>query len=131
MAFSAKTWVDRDSQYPTRRKITNVDDISDVKVVTVERDEGTVTTQGDAFDAANMNNLEGRIAAMFTDVTGTLVAGSTSVTLSSASITTDSTIDVYVDSFGINPTGMSVVSGSVTLTFEAQQSNLGVKVRVY
>ena len=131
MAFVGKTWVDRNSQYPTRRKLTNVNDISDIMYVTVERDEGTVTTAGDVFDATTMNNLEARIAAIFTDVTGTLTAGSTSVTLSNAAITTSSTLDIYTDVYGVNPTDVSVSSGSVTLTFEAQESNIGVKVRVY
>lgn len=131
MAFVGKTWVDRNSQYPTRRKLTNVNDISDVMYVTVERDEGTVTTAGDVFDATTMNNLEARIAAIFTDVTGTLTAGSTTVTLSNAAITTSSTLDIYTDVYGVNPTDVTVSSGSVTLTFEAQDSNIGVKVRVY
>ena len=131
MAFVGKTWVDRNSQYPTRRKLTNVNDISDVMYVTVERDEGTVTEAGDVFDATTMNNLESRIAAIFTDVTGTLTAGSTTVTLSNAAITTSSTLDIYTDVYGVNPTDVSVSSGSVTLTFEAQASNIGVKVRVY
>lgn len=131
MAFVGKTWTDRNSQYPTRRKLTNVNDISDVMYVTVERDEGTVTEAGDVFDASTMNNLEARIAAMFTDVTGTLTAGSTSVTLSNAAITTSSTLDIYTDVYGVNPTDVSVSSGNVTLTFEAQDSNIGVKVRVY
>lgn len=131
MAFVGKTWTDRNSQYPTRRKLTNVNDISDVMYVTVERDEGTITTAGDVFDATTMNNLEARIAAIFTDVTGTLTAGSTSVTLSNAAITTSSTLDIYTDVYGVNPTDVSVSSGSVTLTFEAQESNIGVKVRVY
>lgn len=64
------------------------------------------------------------------DLTGTLTAGNTSITFSDASILTNSTIDVYTDSFGINPTNISVSTGSVTLTFAALQSALGVKVRV-
>lgn len=66
----------------------------------------------------------------WTDVTGTLASGSTSITLSNAAITTSSTIDVYTDKFGVNPTNVTLATGSVTLTFEAQGSNLGVKVRV-
>lgn len=64
------------------------------------------------------------------DVTGTLLAGNTSITLSDASITTDSTIDYYTNVFGVNPTNVSVVNGSVTLTFDSQASDLGVKVRI-
>lgn len=66
----------------------------------------------------------------WTDVTGTLTAGSTSVTLSDASISSSSTIDIYTDVFGVNPTNVVVSAGSVVLTFEAQQSNVGVKVRI-
>ena len=68
--------------------------------------------------------------ASWTDVTGTLTAGQTSITLSSASITTSSTLDFYTDVFGVSPTAASVSTGSVTLTFSAQQSNMSVKVRV-
>jgi hypothetical protein len=68
--------------------------------------------------------------ASYTDVTGTLTAGQTSITLSDASILTTSTIDIYTDAFGVNPTGVTVAAGSVTLTFDAQATNVAVKVRV-
>lgn len=66
----------------------------------------------------------------YTDVVGTLAAGSTSITLSDASITTNSTIDLYTDTYGVNPSSISVSTGSVTLTFSAQQTAVNVKVRV-
>lgn len=66
----------------------------------------------------------------FTDLAGTLTAGQTSITLSDVAITGSSTIDYYTDYFGVNPVGVSVSTGSVTLTFEAQDIDLGVKVRV-
>ena len=68
--------------------------------------------------------------ASWTDVTGTLLAGQTSITLSNAAITTSSTIDYYTDTFGVNPTNVTVSTGQIVLTFEAQESDLGVKVRV-
>ena len=64
-------------------------------------------------------------------VSGTLTTGSTTLTLSNASITTASEVDVWVDTFGVNPTDVVVASGSVTLTFDALEADLGVKVRVY
>ena len=64
------------------------------------------------------------------EITGTLTAGNTSIMLSDASITTESTIDVYTDTFGVDPTAVSVSAGAVTLTFAAQSSNVKVKVRV-
>ena len=66
----------------------------------------------------------------YTDVTGTLTAGSTSITLSNAAITTSSTLDYYTDTLGVNPLTSTVSTGSVVLTFEAQSSDIGVKVRV-
>ena len=68
--------------------------------------------------------------AEYVDVTGTLTAGSTSVTLSNAAITTSSTLDFYTDTYGVNPTAVTVSTGSVVLTFEEQASDVGVKVRV-
>lgn len=82
-----------------------------------------VAISGDYTDLSNTPTI-------WTDVTGTLIAGQTSITLSNVAITTSSTIDYYTDTFGVNPTNVSVVSGSVTLTFEAQSTDLGVKVRV-
>ncbi len=79
-------------------------------------------------DSRIVTELRGKLT--YKDLTDTLTAGNTSITISDSSITTNSTIDVYTDSFGINPTNISVSTGSVTLTFAALQSNLGVKVRV-
>lgn len=64
-------------------------------------------------------------------VTGTLTAGSTSITLSDASITTDATYDIYTTVYGVNPTDVSLVAGSITMTFDVQQSDIGVKIRIY
>ena len=65
-----------------------------------------------------------------TEIISTLTAGSTTLTMSDNSITTNSTLDFYTDIYGVSPTDVSVLNGSVTLTFEAQQSNMNVKVRV-
>ena len=67
--------------------------------------------------------------ATYTEVTGTLISGSTSITLQDASITTSSTIDVYT-SDGTEWNDITLATGSVTLTFDAQSGDLGVKVRV-
>lgn len=65
MAFIKKIWKDRISQFPNRRTIN---DGYVTKQVTVGRDEGTITEQGDAFDASNMNDLEQRIEDAYGDV---------------------------------------------------------------
>lgn len=68
----------------------------------------------------------------WTDLTATLTAGQTSLVFSNAVITTSSTIDVYVDDsfYGVNPTAITLATGSVTLTFASQASDMPVKVRV-
>ena len=131
--YIGKTWVDRVSEYPTRRTITDTTTLV-AQQVTVVRDEGTVTEQGDVFDAATMNNLESRINSAFgaltKEVTGTLLAGQTTLTLSDASILTTSDLDIYTDTWGVSPETVVASTGSVTLTFEALDSDLAVKVKV-
>lgn len=61
-----KIWKNRITEFPTRRELTKDDGSSEI--VTVTRNEGTVSEEGDAFDADTMNNLEERIDAGFTEV---------------------------------------------------------------
>lgn len=68
---------------------------------------------------------------VYQDYTGTLTAGQTSLTISGAGISSSKTMDFYTDIYGVSPTAVSVSSGSVTLTFEAQSANMSVKVRVW
>lgn len=136
--FNPVEWKQRQTQYPNRRILT--DATTQVQqTVYVERDEGTTTEAGTPFTGTTMNGLEERIddafeaieAFLYKDLTGTLTAGDTTVTISDASIVSTSTLEFYTDTFGVNPKEVSVSTGSVTLTFDAQQSNLGVKVRVF
>ena len=62
-----------------------------------------------------------------TTLSGTLTAGSASITLSDASITASSMIDVYTDT-GIGYESITAATGSVTITFEEQAADMGVKV---
>ena len=39
-------------------------------------------------------------------------------------------MDIYTDTLGVNPTGVTSVSGSITLTFDAQPSDVAVAVIV-
>ncbi len=68
MAFEVKEWTDRQVQYPGRRKLiqTIIENVYDI-----ERAEGTVSEPGNAFDAANMNDLEARIKAAFESIRDT------------------------------------------------------------
>ena len=68
--------------------------------------------------------------ANWTDVTGTLAAGATSITLSDAAITENCSVELFTSKLGINPIAESHTTGSITLTFDAQSEAIGVKVRV-
>lgn len=59
MGFEKKEWKDRITEYPTRRNL--VKEGGTTETVTVERNEGSVSQEGDAFSAENMNDLEQRI----------------------------------------------------------------------
>ncbi len=116
---------DNTSETGYRSKVARVDAMS--KKVVNETDYSQLqTTDKKIIGAINEVNAK----ASKVDITGTLTAGSTSITLSDASITTTSTIDIYTDVFGIQPTNASVATGSITLTFLAQASDITVKVRV-
>lgn len=64
MSYNRKTWQNRNSEHPYRRTLTDTT-TGTSQTVDVTRAEGEVTTEGDAFDANNMNNMEGRIADEF------------------------------------------------------------------
>lgn len=66
MAYTKKTWMDRNVEHPSRRKLTPVS--GEENVYDVTRSEGGVITPGDAFNAENMNDLEARISEAYTDL---------------------------------------------------------------
>ena len=67
---------------------------------------------------------------MYIELTGTLTAGKTTITLTDSAITTDSKFDFYTSIYGVSPTNVTVASGNITLTFDAQKTNMNVEVRV-
>lgn len=79
MAFQRKTWVNRESEFPTRRKLTQIPTEPDTYTVT--RAEGTVSVEGDAFDAENMNDLENRISRGFEETSALPLGGTTGMVL--------------------------------------------------
>lgn len=78
--------------------------------------------------AGAINELAAR--PTYKELTATLTAGSTSVTISDAAILTTSTIDIYTDVFGLSPEAVSVSTGSITMTFSEQSANVSIKIRV-
>lgn len=66
----------------------------------------------------------------YKELTGTLATGETTVTITDSSINDTCTYDIYTSVYGVNPTAVTILDNTMTLTFAAQQSDLGVKVRV-
>ncbi len=62
MAYTKKTWKDRQSEHPTRRKLVPA---GAENTYDVERSEGLIIEEGDPFDQKSMNDLEQRIADGF------------------------------------------------------------------
>ena len=67
---------------------------------------------------------------LYKDLTATLSANATSLTISDSAITTDATYDIFTDTYGVSPTAVTVSTGSMTMTFTARGSATKVKVRV-
>lgn len=63
MVFEKKTWTNRVAEFINRRILTKEDGTTEL--VTVARSEGQISQEGDAFNAATMNDLEQRIADGF------------------------------------------------------------------
>ena len=81
----------------------------------------------------NMDKIDEELfkrAVKPTVLTGTLATGNTSLTLKSDAVTKSSIIDIYTSVYGINPSNVSVSTGSITLTFDAQESSIEIRVEV-
>ena len=59
-----------------------------------------------------------------------LTAGQTGIIVSDDRITTESILSFYTSIYGVSPTAVTVTTGSVELTFEAQAEDMEVGVRV-
>ena len=78
MAFNKKTWKDRVAEFINRRLLTKEDGSTDL--VTVARSEGTISVEGDAFNAETMNDLEDRVEAAFNELSKNKQDASTAIT---------------------------------------------------
>lgn len=103
MAFKKKTWLGRIAEYPNRRRLTKEDGSSEL--VTVSREEGQISQEGDAFSPDNFNDLEKRISDGFddvnqsklSDISGSMISASSAVTVD-AGKTVDFTVTFPVPS---------------------------------
>lgn len=90
------------------------------KVTTGSSGVTSVTDQRNIASAEDFGNK----------VTGTLASGSTSITLAHSKITTNSMLSFYTSIYGVSPNSVSVSNGSVTLTFDTQDTNMVVAVSI-
>lgn len=116
MSFSKKTWKNRVTQFPTKRKLIHADETEEV--VQVERAEGTVTEEGDVFSAGNMNDLENRIKSGIDDV---FIEQGTVTTLNFTGLTTGR----YICSFSGSVTGAPTNNDGMCITTINANSSYG------
>ena len=82
MPFTPKTWADRNVEFPGRRTLTPVTP-DDYSLVDVSLAEGTIYAAGQEWNAANMNDLESRIAS-YLNTTLQVASGSFTPTINPA-----------------------------------------------
>lgn len=97
-------------------------ELNDVDINSSTLSNGQVLT----YDSANTEWINHTI---WTDLTATLVSGATSLTIQNSVITTASTIEVFADN-DIDYNSITVTTGQIVLTFDAQAGDIGIKVRV-
>lgn len=120
MSFVTKVWKDRLVEYAGRRKLRNVA-TGETAIYDVERNEGTVSQAGDAFNAANMNNLEQRIknefdaiSKSFLDGCSKIAAAITSNGVSTAANATPTVMATNIGKVATNKYNAGYAAGSAT-----------------
>ena len=69
----------------------------------------------------------GAASTIFTE---TRTAGETTVTITDSQIAVGSTIDIYPDVYGLEPTNVAVTAGQIVLTYDEQGVDIHIKVKV-
>lgn len=87
-----------------------------------------ITEDGMVMDGKTC--AENLIKALGTTLEGTLGAGETTLTFTSAAITDDSLIDIYTDPYCDGLTAAEQDGNTLTLTFSAQKTDMRVHVKV-
>lgn len=124
----------------------NADTALDVRVTALENaptpsmptaSDVSFDTTGTQITATNVQDaieeLDTAVHTSNSEVqSGTLTAGQTSkvLTFTDQTIGATTLIGVYTDTFGVNPTNVTYTSSTVTLTFDAQASDVVVAVKV-
>ena len=91
-----------------------------------------------AMSSSSTNAVQNKVIKEYVDDAvgetqrGTLTAGNTTIalTFTEQTIGANTLVDVYTDTFGVNPTAVSISGNVVTLTFDAQANDVAVGVKV-
>jgi hypothetical protein len=78
----------------------------------------------------NTETLQSTLQVAGTLLLTKLYTSQTTVTITDDAITTDSTFDIYTNKYGVNPKNVTVDTGSITLEFKAQETDVNIKVVV-
>ncbi len=101
---------------------------------TVKIPEPTDTNHADNFNKSTKQLLDNDVflknAINKNEVISTLAAGQTSITCTLEGLSNNSSISVYADVPGVGYTDIVVDGDNVTITFEAQEQDIQVKVVV-
>lgn len=113
------------------------DEIPDGAKVVKEYDEQFINIPVDSeMSDGSMNPVQNKVVKNYVDklhgitLTGALTSGETVITLTDASITTDSTIDIYTDVYGVSPKTVDVTDGNIVMAFNEQSVDVQIKVVV-
>lgn len=90
--------------------------------VNVQSDWNETDTTSDAYIKNKPTIPEG-----YTILEGTLRTGETTVTISDAAIKADSIIDIFAEG-GLSYTNATSTVGSITITYPAQEADVGIRV---
>lgn len=106
------------------------EDLNDKLTIPTPINNLLATTAGTALDAVQGRVLNERLNNFVEIIRGTLTAGETEITIDNERITENSILSFYTSIYGVNPVTAVATVGSITLTFDAQETDMEVGVRI-
>lgn len=98
--------------------------------------DGSLPPVDDVMSDTSTNTVQNKVIKEYVDkavnkvTVGTLKAGERTITLTDESIDENSILSFFTSAYGVNPTGVVVGTGYVTLLFEPQIVDINVAVKV-
>lgn len=120
--FEKRTWPDRQSQHPARRRLIPTDTEG---TYDVEREEGEVTEAGRSFSKENMEDLEERIYAAFEN----LDAADITLIDSEKHFTANTVEEALKELFQYAADGKAAIAGALNTSASNTFDGLAAKIR--